>query len=315
VGAALSELVGLNGISRKPGLASTLQLTVNTTGGSVDIPFSFRLEGETGETFFTNAPGSYANGSTIVMASIEHVALIFTGPEVWRILTPVSGLDSLDTLAQLQIGSPDESDAELRARQILSTENGATNILESLYSSLLQVSGVARVRIYVNDTNSTVDGRPAHSYEVVVDGGADLDVAEAIWDRHPAGIELFGTTSQNITDSQGQTQAIEFTRPVVVPIYIIVNTSADARYPATGDEDIKQAIVDYANGLLVEDEQLTIGDDVRQSRLFTPANSIQGHNVVTILIGIAPTPTLETDIVIDETEIAQFLIANIIVNS
>lgn len=314
VGTALSEIVGFNGITRKAGSPSTVLVrTVSDGAGSV-LTTSFRIESEAGDLFRPAVPGFFDDATSFAFLSVEDGPITVSASENWKIVTPVAGLNSMENdAATFLVGTSDESDAELRARQVLSTENGATNILEALYSALLQVEGVTRVRVYVNATNATVDGRPAHSYEVIVIGGADLDVAQAIWENHPAGIELFGATTQNINDSQGFVQAIEFTRPTLVPIIVNVVVSSTTDYPATGDEDMKQAIVDYANGLLVEGEELGIGDDVLLSRLYSATNSIPGHNVTTLQIG---DPALGTaDIVIDETEIADFLVVNITVTS
>lgn len=321
VGASLSDLVALNAITRKTGTKSFIQATVTGTPATV-IGLTAIIETVNGDRFFPISVIVIPGGGSIV-ATFRAISNgpITVGPnELTVIVTPISGWASIDngvtttsSGAPNAVGTSDESDAELRARQILSTENSATNILESLYSAILQLDGVSRCRVYVNDTSGTVDGRPAHSYEVVVVGGDDAEVAQAIWENHPTGIELFGTTTENITDSQGYTQAIKFTRPTVIPIIVEVTLSATANYPATGDDDIKQALVDYAAGSFEDDFYLGIGDDVFLNDLYTAINSVQGHHVISLEIG---DPTLGTaDIVIDETEISGWQISDITVIS
>ena len=54
-----------------------------------------------------------------------------------------------------------------------------------------------------------------------------------------------------------------------------------------------------------------MGDDVIQSRLYTPVNSVQGHEIDSILIGTAYPPTLTDNIPIGLEEISHFTLANI----
>ena len=67
------------------------------------------------------------------------------------------------------IGSPEESDTELRARRNQSGGAAGVTVLESLLGALLNVVGIEDVKIYNNNTNAattsadetTVDAHPA----------------------------------------------------------------------------------------------------------------------------------------------------------
>ena len=48
------------------------------------------------------------------------------------------------------------------------------------------------------------EGRPPHSFECVIDGGTDADIAQVIWDNMANGIQPYGNTSEVIQDSQGE---------------------------------------------------------------------------------------------------------------
>lgn len=223
--------------------------------------------------------------------------------------TPVSGWDSFNNDADITPGKNIETDAELRLRRLetLSTSGAAT--IEAIRSRLLEIDEVTDARVFHNITMVTdANGRPPKSIEAVIVGGTDAEIAENIWDVAPAGIELTGTESYVITDSQGFDHTIYFSRPTEIDIYVIVNVVTDGDFPVDGDTAIKQAIVDYA------DENLEIGDDVITVRLFCPVNDIDGIIDVEILIGTAPAPTTDANISIDDDEIAVFDTANITVN-
>lgn len=181
---------------------------------------------------------------------------------------------------------------------------------------MLAVTNVDEAFVYENSTLVTdaETSTPAKAFQVVALGGTDAAIAQAIFDEKPIGIEAFGTTTVAVLDSQGISHDIKFTRPTTIPIYIIVDIDTFTNFPADGADSIKQNIVDYANGELFTGRGFGVGNDIIQTELYTPVNAVQGNSATAIRIGIAPTPTLENDLVIDFDEVSEFTIANIIVN-
>ena len=133
--------------------------------------------------------------------------------------------------------------------------------------------------------------------------------------KKPAGILSFGTTTTQILDSQNIPHDISFSRPTTIDIYVDVTITTFADYPANGDDLIKQAIVDYANGDLIAGRGFSLSEDVIYTRLYTPINSVQGHEIDDLRIGTSPSPTGTSNIAIGATETSNFIIGNITVNS
>lgn len=109
-----------------------------------------------------------------------------------------------------------------------------------------------------SQANVTISGgRFPKSFEAVVQGGSDEDIANKIWLTKPAGIQTFGNTSFAITDSQGDPQTINFSRPIPIYIWVDVDLTLydEEEFPNNGVELVKQAILDYGN-------TLGIGNDV-----------------------------------------------------
>ena len=196
----------------------------------------------------------------------------------------------------------------------------------ALRAAVSAVDGVTDADVVVNETETTdALGLPAKTYRVIAEGGTDDDIAQAIWDNHPAGIGTSGAESGNAVDTNGTTKVINFARPVTVDIFVALVIATGSGFPSGGDELIKQAIIDFAAGLLpipgcADDDNpelipgIDIGDDVEYSRLFTPINSVPGHTVTTFGLGIAPAPVGTSNIVITPLEKARFLNANISVS-
>lgn len=226
------------------------------------------------------------------------------------IVTPVLGWDSVTNPLAASPGSLRETDEELRIRFRNTKLERSSNILDSLYSALLNVDGVTEVAIYENDTDITdSNGVLPHSFLPVVLGGSSQLIAEAIWKNKPLGILSQGNTEVDITDSQGFVHTIGFERPNPVTVYVTINLSLNPEdpniFPGDGVDQIKQAIINYAA------TNFGVGDDVIFSRLYTPINLIPGHQIDSLFVGTSPSPVTSANVIIDFNEISSFESVNI----
>lgn len=233
------------------------------------------------------------------------------------IVTTVSGWDEVLNPGAGLTGAPVETDQELRIRRAATFLAGnATD--EAIKSNLLnKISGIQTAAVFSNRTLITSpDGLPPKSFESVVEGGTDEDVANEIWQSEPSGIESYGNTTKVIQDSEGNDQTIKFSRPA--PIYIHVKVQRgfynEEVYPADGDNLIKQNIVNWA--LL----NLNPGNDLIRQRLADPIYEVNGIGDINILVDDTPnpgdTPTFaEKNIEISPRELANFDVNRITVEA
>ena len=317
-GVTLSNLVQLNGITRLAATRSRVELTLTGDSGTV-IP-----EGSLISTLDTGAKLSTDDSVTIDGAGnaiVQATALEF-GPismlvdTITQIDTPLSGWDTVTNDDNATLGTNDESDSDLRARRRRSVARDAQAIIDAIRSAVENIDNVTQAVVLENDTDAEdANGLPAHSFQVVVSGGTNIDVADAIWLKKPAGIQAFGDITVEVIDSQGISHDISFSRPTPVVIYVEVTLTTFPEYPANGDDLIKQAIVDYANGDLVDNRSFGLADNVIYTRLYTPINSVAGHEIDDLQISIASPADGVINIPISITQIADFQIANITVIS
>lgn len=227
---------------------------------------------------------------------------------ITSITTPILGWDSVTNPIAATEGRLRETDEELRLRFRNSKFERATNTLNAVYSALIGVTGVEQVIVYENDTD-VVDGNgvPAHSFLPIVVGGTSVDIANAIWRNKPIGILSDGNTTVSINDIQGFPHDVSFERPNPVVIHINMALTTDALFPANGEDQIKAAIVQYFT------DNFGIGNDVIYSRLFTPINSVPGHQVDSLTIGLAPLPVGMANIPIAFNEVASISDVNIVI--
>jgi uncharacterized phage protein gp47/JayE len=312
-GVPLDNAVALTGHSRLPATYSTVTATLATSGGSpVVVPAGSRVKvAATGATFALLEDATIPASSNVA-ADFEATV---TGPleapigTLTTIVDPISGWTSVTNAAEAVAGRDEETDAELRLRRLdeLSTAQGGTiAAMEARIPEL--VTAVTFCAVEENRTDATVGDLTPHSIHVVVVGGADADVAQAIWDTKPAGAETIGDESATVVDSMGNNQTIYFDRATTVRMYLIANLTTTADYPATGDTLVTDALAAF-------DDDLEAGDDVLNWKLVAALNDIPGITAVEILQGTSAPPTLSNNTTITASQVATIAGADITVNS
>lgn len=205
-----------------------------------------------------------------------------------QIVETISGWQSVTNGVVATSGEAKQTNAEARKERALTVGRAGNNQVESTLGELGSVSGVNKYRPYEN-YKGVVDsnGIPAHSVCYVVDGGSDLDVAKAIYIKKNPGVNLYGASEPVTVLVQSDnyplmTKNITFARPSYVDMSVDIEITDDGSLPANADELIKQAIIDYTQGDLIESSTgfnpfgFNIGESVSPSRLYTPVNKVIG---------------------------------------
>ncbi len=256
--------------------------------------------------------------SNLIVTKVEKLATVTcddTGAieqpanSITKIPVPIVGWDSVRNPTSGVTGRDIENDAELRARYKIAKFGDGDNLIESLYSALYALDGVESVVIVENDTDTAFVSAPmvpAHSFLTVVQGGTSEEIARAIWNNKPAGILAWGANTVTVNDSQGIGHDVSYSTPTPVDIYIEVNITTQADFAPDGADQIKAALVEHFNNLL-------IGDDVIYSRLYTPINSISGFYVDSLDVDTSFPPSGTSNIAMAYNERAVITEANITV--
>lgn len=173
---------------------------------------------------------------------------------VTTILSSISGLISTTNPDAYVVGRLRESDEDYRNRILISQQTRGKATVPAIRSAVRNVQGVTTALVIENDTGFTdSEGRPDHSFEVVVQGGSDQDIADAIYDSKPAGIPSFGTTSAIVT-IEGFQNTVYLTRPVAVHLAYLVEYTLyeEETFPATGEASMALALVNSTAALGVD---------------------------------------------------------------
>jgi uncharacterized phage protein gp47/JayE len=226
----------------------------------------------------------------------------------------------LDGLVQINglLRQINETDTNLRLRQQTETAGTGYVQIDAIYAAVAALPGVQFCRACQNSTLVNPDDRgiPAKSLAVVVVGGNTQQVADAIFAKAGADVGYYGNTTATCHDTQGLPYTVKYVTPTPVPITIVVNlTITDySLWPQDGIARVKQAIVDYAAYGEQPNIGLFPGADVVPSRLYTPVNTVSGHEIDHVWVARdsatpAPSPTA-----IAWNEVAEITTDNITVN-
>lgn len=266
IGTSLDSVVKLNGIKRKATSQSTCQVKITGT------PFTQIVNGavrdRAGLTW--DLPSSVvidSSGTTYTVATCRTAGAVSAlAGDISQIETPTYGWVSVTNEVAAVLGNAQETDAQLRERQTISTANPSQTMLDGTKGAIAALKNVSRYAVYENDTNvsSVTDdnpyGLPAHSVTCVVEGGTDEDVAEAIFLHKGIGCYTHGDVVVEYTDQNDYINRVRFFRPVYKDIFVKVVLKKYTGYISTMTVKVREAVYNYLAAL-------TIGSDVSASVL------------------------------------------------
>lgn len=226
-------------------------------------------------------------GSQGFFDAIEPGAIFVPTEGLDTINTPVSGWDSVTNLLQGDTGRDVESDVDFRIRRNNSLRISGGGTFDSVRARLRQeVANVTGVFIIQNRSDAIDgEGRPPHSYEVVISGGDEQEIAEKIWELGPLGIETVGNISRTIVDSQGDNQTIRFSRATQIFVWIRITLTlySEEPFPSTGTESVRD---DVFNRAIL----LNPGEDVLPDRLKIVIFNTEGIQSAIVELATSATP-------------------------
>jgi uncharacterized phage protein gp47/JayE len=223
-----------------------------------------------------------------------------------KIVSNVDGLNRIINYATGITGKNTESDTELRIEKNNRQKQASGNEI-AIKNAVENVPGVLYAEVYSNRTQETVNGRPGKSYETIVVGGLDQEIATAIFNKGAAGIQAFGNTVVTVIDDEGFPQEIGFSRPEnrFVWIKIAYSRNPEEPFPVNGAEMIKENIDAWGA------ENQDVGKDFVFQKLNRPIYDVPGVGFADIKVAATDNLTPPEDaayqaenIILDERQIA-----------
>lgn len=237
-GINLDVVCAYNGVQRKGGtftvtpVSITVDRSVSLVGldsasESIDIPPGVY-------TVKDNAGTQFALIDSVTIATGLHslpfraVALGAVQVTIGTITTPVTaiaGVTAINNSSGVTTqGVDEESDAALRIRRERSVSGASQGYTDSIEAAVLEVAGVTACICDENVTDTTdAQGIPPHSIWVIVEGGADADIAQAIYATRSAGSGMKGSQVVSVSRPNGRTIDISFDRSSTENLWVKFN--------------------------------------------------------------------------------------------
>jgi uncharacterized phage protein gp47/JayE len=331
VGSDLDSIVKMNGLARKAASFSTAPETIS------GVPFTLITNGQItdnqGNVWALPATVTIpSGGSVLVGVTCLTPGAIAAAPGAINTISggATAGWTGATNPSAAVPGLPVETDSQLRGRQAVSVAAPSLTRLAATLAAVAQVPGVTRyapptpspsgTSTSIENPTGAVDsfGNPPHSVSMVVEGGLDLAVATAIFQKR--GIGPFtnpgtssGSTSVPVTDpASGGIMNVGFQRPTYVPIFATMVLHGLTGYTTSVIGLVQAAIVTYLNSL-------QIGETITFSSLYAVAQSVMPSllvpqfSITSLFTGTAASPAGIIDIPLDYFQVAQGIIGNILV--
>lgn len=243
--------------------------------------------------------------ATVNFASVEFGPIPCDAATLTTIVSNVLGWETVNNASAGTLGQNTQSDQAARAYRNNTLGFQGVALPVAITSALSAVSGVQSLTFQENvaATTQTINGisMVAHSVYACVNGGADVDVAAALLENKSSGAAWNGGTSVNVVEpASGQIYTVKFDRPTPIGVYVQVTSNGNAAA-------IKQAVLDFANGLIAGLSGFVVGGAVSPFDIaYAIVSEIPGLLVNSVQLAPATDPTdFSTDtMLIDVNEIA-----------
>lgn len=290
-GVELNIISAITGTFRNLGTPSQATITLTGVSGTM-VGSGVRIQSSVDNTEWTidNTVTIGVGGTIDVNVTCTILGATQADPNTLTIiLDTTAGLQSVTNALPATAGTAKETDAQLRLRRNKLVGLPGNNQVDNILASIGSVDGVRKFIVYENPTGVTdPDGLPPHSIAAIIDGGTDQDVAQAIFNKKNPGVELYPAATPitvNVTSEQypSNVQPITFSRPNYIDVTIVVDVVNDGTLPANADDLIKQSILEYTTGTLLDPScgfnvvGFDIGENVTLSRMYTPVNQVIGQ--------------------------------------
>ena len=316
----LDALGSLYFIERKMSEPTVVTCVCTGVSGTV-IPFGSLVEDSNGNKLrLLDTAGLKigANGKAVgQFSTVDHGAIVINANSVTKIVTVVSGWDTVDNESAGVTGRDRETDAEYLARIKISLSTNAQGTVQALRAAILAIDGVIACTVLENTTNGaqtkygvSVGG---HSVGVCVYGGDGSEIAEAIYKKKDAGCGTSGTDTVTYTDPLyiGETYSYKIFRATAERVYLKITSyqTISSEQQAT----IRKALVADFNGDGAN-QRATMASTLYASRFFYVAQGLKSITLKqavlsddgstysdTLVVNADKMPTLQAADIIFET--------------
>lgn len=289
VGVSLDSLVAYHMIARNKGSYTIVPITINVNKSLTIKGLDNNYNSLEASNVFTVSDNSgnqfYLINSYTFEAEEKNKTLQFRAKDIGQVQVSLESITNIDT-PQVGIisvinssnvtttGANEETDLSLRDRFNKTYANGGMGAFDNIISALLSLEGVTIASGENNSSNVTsLVGTPPHSVWLIVQGGSDEDIANAIYSTLNAGCGMRGDTIYTVYTPQNVAVDIRWDRPSYEDLYI--------RFTITKKNSDTVADIDYLKEQLVTNLTLNLYQTIDVNQISCILKNIQSDLIYT----------------------------------
>lgn len=263
-GTFLDALLALLGSARDGAEQSTVECDLTGVAGTI-IPAGQYAQDDNLQLWelVEETTLDVAGQATATFRSVEFGEISAAAGTITKINTGVTGWETVNNPNDAVPGKLQQTDVSARQQRLIELGGNARSVSFAIIAAVNALEGVAGVQFRENNTDSpqVIDSvnMIARSTWVCVDGGATSEIVEAYYPER-WGTEFNGAVSDDYVDPiSGQTITVKFDRPTDKPL--ICRVTAIISKGTASIDDIKEAVVAYANGEVDGELGFFLGED------------------------------------------------------
>lgn len=240
-------------VTRKQGIPSSALITIQGVAGT-EIPEDFLISDNQYNYKISQSVIIPNTGTIDVLFYCTEINEFIANPNtIKQIVTIVNGVERVNNTNMATPAILKETDGELFQRCVYFGSTARNASFRSILANVAEVSGVNRIAGAENVTNGPLEVSGVtltpHSICLVVDGGENEDIANAMFNSRATGCDMVGDTEVTILlDNQKYTY--KFYRPTAVPLKAEVKVSATgAIIPSNYESEVKNILSNFINNL------------------------------------------------------------------
>lgn len=283
-------------IDRIAATRTTVTATVTGTQGTT-LPAGTQAVDVGSMTYsLVNAVTIPASGRADALFACDITGAVTCGAgDLNRIYTAVAGWDSVNNGYAGALGASVESRVAFETRRRESVARNSRNQDGSTRAALLITEGVTDAYVWSNRLGEPVniDGVniAPHSLYVSVYGGADKDIAEALFNTCNPGSNMNGEKTFTVFDEtydKPQPQYVmQWHEAIPVKVYFKIEIDKSMNPPSDITEQVKRVVSTVFSGGYANINRARIGGDVTSGKYYAPIIRIQSDSVSILSLGVS----------------------------
>lgn len=306
-GQSLDRLGPFAAVSRNQATQARIEVKIRGTVGE-SVPSAFLLKSDKTSFYVVNDYTIDSNGEVVAIANCVDDGVVgnISNGERLDIQNPRMGIDSVEFIRIVQNGEELESDKDFRVRFANSLAGAGSSTESAIKGAIYRVPLVDGVSV-IDNNSDTASSIPPHSFAcyVLAPESQYDEIAKAIFDKKPLGIQCIGDIERTVYDAWGKPHTVKFFATSKAELKISMQIKTNQYFESSGISQIKDNIANFINNL-------ANGSDVYYTSVFGYIHNVTGVvSVVDLKIcKIGQTPG-NSDIAIGEQEIARIDVSNI----